>query len=209
MALSRDGTKLASTSHLTEDVRLWVIDKETGGLNLEATFKGNKGFVSAVSFTPDDKYVVVGAGVGAGVGADAEEYSIGRKFWRIEDGIPTREKSSNGIVSSLNYSPDGQRLLIEDDWGVFIVTEDSDDGEDDGKRKDLFHYQRQHDLAFANYQRLRIGLMFGGALDENHEKDISFWQQQRESAAANIMRLHGLGNRHIEESYEKTDNYVW
>ena len=158
LALSHDGTRLVSTSNLTQNARLWAIDKDTGGLNLEAILKGNVGdFISGVSFTPDDKYVVVGTG-------SEELYPIGMRFLRIEDGICTKSKNTNGDVSTLNYSPDGRRLLIQDDWGVFVDSGDpesedeseEDENNDKERHQNLLEFERQRAAFEKNYDDERM-----------------------------------------------------
>jgi len=140
LALSHDGTMLASTCQFKMDVKLWTINRVTGGLDIKSVFTPNDGLVSSACFTPDDQYLVVGAG-----SEDAVD-DAGVRFWRIADGECTKALITNGCVSALSYSPDGKRLLVRDLWWSYIksidpeqedIEDEADDGEQDDRSEDL------------------------------------------------------------------------
>ena len=120
---------VASTHRFQEYVKVWSFNNNKDGLSIKSVFTGHEGYVSAVCFTPDDKYVVCGAG--------AEEAltltGAGIRFWRIEDRRCAKAIITNETVSALSYSPDGQRLLVRDQWWIFIQSLDpelDDENED-------------------------------------------------------------------------------
>jgi WD40 repeat protein len=114
LALCSNGSRLASASD-NGIIRLWKFN-ERDILELVRSFEDTAQLLSAVSFTPDDKFLVAGGG---------EEYDGDLWFWRIADGVCTRAMFTNGSVNAVKYSPDGSRFLIQDENWIFLESTSS------------------------------------------------------------------------------------
>ena len=105
LALSSDGTMLAAACS-DHTVNLWSFPT----LQHQKTFTSRKPGFESVSFTPNGRFVVAGAG---------EDY-CDLEFWGIEDSSSNRRITSSwGVTSVIQYSPDGSRILM---GGVFSKT---------------------------------------------------------------------------------------
>src|SRR5436190_12440676 len=105
VALSPDGTRLATASLEDETIKIW--DTASGGLI--RTIAGTYAGIWSVQFTPDGQYVAAGGGMAFGSGQSNV------LLWRVSDGALIRQFVANSLeVHSVAISPDGQLLAAGD-----------------------------------------------------------------------------------------------
>ncbi len=119
MALSPDGQYLAVASGLSEDIAVWNLESEA--VWQQPAFS-DRGLDRDVAFSPDSRYLAV---VGWGVGDQKTELSL----WRAGDGMALGSlvvgEGQGNRANSVDFSPDGTRLIVgtRDSGFIFDVAE--------------------------------------------------------------------------------------
>jgi WD40 repeat protein len=113
LAISPDGTLLATTGH--RDLTVKLFDATTG--QPRKTLAGHVGRTAAVAFSPDSKILATSAGDGTARVWDVATYETKRVF---------RLHRPRGEISRLAYSPQGERLAtVNGDGTTYLIDPDT------------------------------------------------------------------------------------
>ena len=92
------------------EMTVWLNYGTCGGNQL-AEFKGHRGKILSVSFSPDSQKLVT----------SGEDGSF--RLWDLQGKELLKVKAYSGWVNSISFSPDGQKLATAGDDNVFPLVE--------------------------------------------------------------------------------------